>query len=517
MSISQSYQLRDYQQRLIDDVISAWGEGKRRAMLQLPTGAGKTVLFSNLAKEFTVRGEGVLVLAHREELIVQAHEKLQAVTGVPAGIIKAGTPVNPLFPIQVASIQTIIRRKNLPQASLVICDEAHHSCSQSYTKIFNEYSNSYILGVTATPARIDGQGFKYLYDALILGASVAELIKAGYLCKFRLFAAAQTIKTNGVKTTGGEFNQRALAEAVDSSLVMGDLIKTWRKHADGKKTVVFAVDVTHSKKIAEAYQEDNIPAEHLDGETPADERKAILERFRTGQTLVLTNCGIVSEGFDLPSIEAIQCVRPTRSLILWLQMIGRVLRPAAGKDHAIIIDHTQNWLCHGLPDDDREWSLEPVSLDSRRWSLECPECNHIFKPLPHEEKPFSFAWNPKKGVMIPIMRATCPNCQSVMEFERGEVGEGFCPHIVNQDESAEIEEVELEGDPVVIAELLFLKEQQVRHGYRPMWIYHRLIDQFPDIGLAELRECAKLLGYKSGWAWHKWQELQQKSAVASRF
>jgi len=510
-----TYQLRDYQQALVQQVFALWHSGKRRVMLQLPTGSGKTVLFSAIAHEFTTRGEGVLVLAHREELLTQAREKLEAVTGMPVGIIKAGYSVNPLFPVQVASVQTLIRRQHLPEAALVVCDEAHHSISRSYTAIFERYQQSYVLGVSGTPARIDGQGFKFLYDALVVGPSVAELIQSGHLCRFKLFAAQNFITTSGVRTTGGDFNQRDLAEAVNTSLVMGDLIQTWRKYASGKKTVVFAVDVAHSKAVAAAYLEAGIPAEHLDGETPTDQRKAILKRFRTGQTLVLTNCGIISEGFDVPSIEAIQCVRPTKSLILWLQMVGRALRPAPLKEHAIIIDHTQNWFFHGLPDEERFWSLEPVSLASSQWALECPECHHIFKPLPHEQKPFRMEWDAKHQEMKPVMRAICPNCEVLMEFEQGKGGDPPPPRIVTQDDSARVEEVQLEPDPLIIAELQRLKEIQESCGYKPMWIYYRLIESCPSVGLVELRECAKILGYKQGWAWFKWQELQQQPQLQS--
>lgn len=479
-------------------------------MLQLSTGAGKTILFSSIAREFTTKGEGVLVLAHREELLTQAQEKLESVTGMPVGIIKAGTSASPLFPIQVASVQSLVRRQHMPNAALVICDEAHHSCSQSYTKIFENYPDSYILGVTATPARNDGQGFKFLYDSLVLGLSTSELIEAGYLCKFKLFASPKQIKTTGVKTTAGEFNQRQLADAIDTSLVMGDLIETWKKHALGKKTVVFTIDVAHSKATAQAYIEAGIPAEHLDGETPTNERKSILERFRTGETLILTNCGIVSEGFDVPDIECVQCVRPTKSLPLWLQMVGRALRPAPGKEYAIIIDHTQNWFYHGLPDEEREWSLEPVSLESLKWALQCPECFHAFKPLPHEEKPYRQEWDAEQKRMKLIYKANCPNCGTLMEFERGTGGEPPAPRKIENNKKAQVEEINLEANQLILAELYRLKERQELYGYKPMWIYFRLIETFPNIGLIELKECAKLIGYKSGWAWFRWQELQQK-------
>lgn len=492
-TLAQHYQLRDYQQELLQKIFVQWGAGDRRLLVGLPTGAGKTVLFSTISQHFVRRGEGVLVIAHREELLLQAKEKLEAVIGQPAGLIKAGYPLNPEHPIQIASVQTLTRRDNWPDAGLVVVDEAHHSCADSYVRIFEHYSTAYILGVTATPGRSDGQGFNHLYDCLVLGQSVQELIQAGYLCQFRLFGAPKIIKTDGLKLTGGDFNPRELAEAVDASLVVGDLIKSYRKFAPNKKAVVFAVDVAHSKEVANAYCKAGIPSEHLDGETPPNERKAILERFGTGKTLVLTNCGIVSEGVDIPSIEAIQCVRPTKSLILWLQMIGRALRPTPGKDHAIIIDHTQNWFFQGLPDEEREWTLDPVSMTHQSLALECSECGHIFRPLPHEK-----------------VNAVCPNCGVVVRIDESDTDEeSLNTRVLITDESVELEEIGLELNSEIITEMLKLKAMQMTRKYKPVWVFHEIVKAYPDIGLGELRECAKLLGYKRGWAWHRWHELRQ--------
>ena len=353
-----------------------------------------------------------------------------------------------------------------------------------------------------------------MYDSLVLGSSVATLIEQGHLSRYKLFASPSAINTTGVRTTGGDFNARDLAAAVDSSLVAGDLIETWRQFADGKKTVVFAIDIVHSKAIAAAYVAAGVPAEHLDGETPSDERKAILERFRTGETLVLTNCGIVSEGFDLPSIEAIQCVRPTKSVVLWLQMVGRALRPAPGKGFALIIDHTMNWFNLGLPDEPREWSLEPTSLESEQWALECPNCSHIFKPLPHEQKPFGTKWDSNRRVMKLFMRANCPNCEVQIEFQKGTGGEPPPARIIEKDESATLELIQTEPNAEILQELHRLKEVQQRRGFRPGWIYYKLIESHPNLGLLELREVAKILGYKPSWALFKLKEIQQQPQPA---
>lgn len=489
-----TYVPRDYQRQLLATVLTHWQQGHRRIMLQLATGGGKTVLFSSLAAEFTARGEGVLVVAHRLELLLQAKEKLEAVSGVAVGIIKAGHEPDPNALIQVASIQTLCRRTQLPPAALLILDEAHHSAADSYMSLMRHYQQALTLGVTATPARSDGQGFKYLYDTLICGPSTGDLITNGHLCPYRLFAASKAVDIAGVETLGGEYNQRQLAEAVNTSLVLGDLLDTWQKYARGKKTVVFGVDVLHSKAIAAAYLATGIAAEHLDGETSLDERAAILERFRSGRTLVLSNCGIVSEGFDVPSIEAIQCVRPTKSLILWLQIVGRALRPAVGKNYAIIIDHTQNWAHHGLPDDQHNWSLEPTALKTRSFAVECPACQHFFRPLSYE---------------LAALVADCPNCGSRVQL-LDLMGKGsYTPRALEADEAVSLEEIPLDVNPFVWERLQELKSQQIERNHKPIWIFYSLRDSF-ELGYGDLRECAKILNYKPGWAWYQWQELQQR-------
>lgn len=492
-----SYELRDYQQDLTQKIFARWSAGSRRVLAQLPTGGGKTVVISAIAQQFTQRGEKVLFLAHREELLLQAKEKLEAVTDCTAGLIKAGYRAAPKHQIQIASVQSLIRRQHWFDAELVVVDEAHHSPSQTYTELLERYPNAYVLGVTATPARSDGQGFKDQYDALVLGQSVRELIDAGHLCPFKLFAAKSRIKAADIKVTAGDFNFRELAQRVNTTLTLGDVVKTWHKHAAGRRTVVFCVDVAHSTAVASAFCQAGYTAEHIDGETPAIKRRAILERFRTGETAILTNCGIVSEGLDIPGIQAVQCLRPTRSLVLYLQMVGRGLRPSTGKNCLIILDHTENWIYHGLPDEEHEWSLDPVTLGDVDRAIVCPDCQHCFRPQPHEQK---------------SRIAHCPNCGAIIQLEDESEGEAFV-RVVEHDDGAALEEIDLESHPTVVALLQNLKSWQEQHGYKPVWVYHQLVKQYPNLGLEDLRSCAKLLGYKPGWAWYRWQELQQRSSA----
>lgn len=479
--------LRDYQILLIKQLYNAWKSGCRRVLMQLPTGGGKTVIFSKVARDCLSRGKGVLVVAHRLELITQAKNKLEEASGIPCGVIKAGFPVEEHLPLQVASIQSLSRRKRYPEAGLIIIDEAHHAVSKSYTDLMEQYPNAFILGVTATPCRTDGQGFKFLFDELITGPSVSQLINNEHLSKFRIFAAASKISTKGIRKTGGDYNVSQLEAAANA--ITGEVVPTWRKYAEGKKTIIFCVSVDHSKAVVAEFIKEGITAEHLDGETPDEERKQALSRFRSGETTVLSNCGLFTEGFDLPSIEAVQVLRPTMSLILHLQILGRSLRPSPGKEHALIIDHTDNWIKHGLPDDPREWSLEPISLKPALFVQQCPKCFHGFRVLPHEQKSFREIVD-AAGKVKSLFRATCPNCLTIFEWEQGEGLEigGGKPIEKEQGEIAEVDVTLTPDHKKLIDEVVAIA---IEKNYKPGWVYNRLIEnhtaQFAKFTFGDLR------------------------------
>jgi len=372
--------LRDYQIDLIGQIETAIANGHRRIMLQLPTGAGKTRCFVELVKNhrFAPYAGGVpncLIIAHREELIKQADEELkQELKNSPhicIGIIKAGRELSPRCSIQVASIQTFNSRLNtkqwLPPAGLVIIDEAHHATAETYQRVIEHYGEAIILGVTATPIRADGKGFNDTFDILIKGPSIKELTAQQHLCPFRLFAYyIQRINLRNVSTRAGDFDIHQLADAVATSEVRADLVKTWEQYAKGKRTVVFAVNKKLSKEYTKAYCDAGYRAEHVDGDTPEDERTAILTRFKEGKTQILCNCNIVTEGFNLPEMECVQVVRPTKSLSFWLQMVGRSLRISNDKTEAIILDHTDNYERLGLPDAERNWTLDGIDRNSQK-------------------------------------------------------------------------------------------------------------------------------------------------------
>jgi len=421
VSVAPQYELRDYQHKWINDIWDSWKSGNRRVLAQLPTAAGKTVCFAHISSSFFQSNEQVLVIAHRCELINQAAEKLESIVGEPVGIIKGGSPERPRRRIQVASIQTLARRELslLPlNIGLVLFDEAHHTAASSYRKLIEHYQSAKILGVTATPQRIDGQGFQELFDDLVVGVPTDALIKHGHLSKFRLFTTNQTISTTGVLKVRGDYRAKELAVAVTSQIGVDEIYQNYLKYALNLRTVIFACSLEHSRAIAAEFRRQGIKAEHLDGETKPETRVKILEQFRTGATQVITNYEILTEGYDCPSIECVYCVRPTESSTLWLQMTGRVLRTYTLKPTAVIIDVTDNWRKHGLPDEQRQWSLEAKSLtctSSTRGLLQCPNCTHAFKPR-NDERTIVDQEFGTDGLLIFCHEAKCPSCGESVPF-----------------------------------------------------------------------------------------------------
>lgn len=350
---------RNYQIKLTNDAVELLQQGLR-TLLWLPTGSGKTIVFCAVANRFIVEAQTVLVLAHRQELITQAAAKIKAFTGLNPGIIKAGIHPSLGAPIQVASIQTVQRRLNqLDKPGLIIIDEAHHTPAKSYQSVVSLFPDTPLLGVTATPCRLDRRGLADCFDKIILGPTVKQLIEAGHLAPCRLFADPAPM-TENVAIHAGDFLGRAIATNNKVKYLSGRLVEAYQHHSPGKRCIVFAVTVAHSRAIAKRYCDAGIPAASLDATTPSVERRAILDDFRAGKLKVLCNKELFTEGFDLPELDVVQVARPTQSLSLWLQMIGRVMRPCAGKSHALIFDHTSNWRRFGPPDFDHKWSLEFV-------------------------------------------------------------------------------------------------------------------------------------------------------------
>lgn len=360
--------LRPYQQEGKRIIYDAWHPKKRnlqRVLYVMPTGTGKTTVFCAVADDAIRSGKRVLLVVHRKELVEQIADRLKLFGLKPSLILPGHRPFynNSL---QVASIQTLSRRKK-PDVDIVIVDECHHVRSKSYVKLWDIYPEAKILGVTATPCRTNGEGFDDLFDTMECLYNVKWFIDRGFLVQPKHLVCANMKELADVPTTSfGDYDQHVLERVMlNHSKTMG-AVNSWFKYARGLKTVLFAVNVKHSKEMVAQYRRAGVSAAHIDGETPRDEREKLLKRFAEGKILVLSNVEIVSEGFDVPTIECVQLLRPTKSLSLYIQQVGRCLRPVPGKEYGIVLDNAGCWLEHGPAGIDYEWSLESMKKKKKK-------------------------------------------------------------------------------------------------------------------------------------------------------
>ena len=358
--------LRPYQLDAVERVRVALRSGSRRVLIALPTGGGKTVIAAHLITQSVARGRRVLFIAHRRELIQQCYRKLleAGIEERAIGVLMAGDPRRrPGAEVQVASIDTL-RHRAKPLADLVIVDEAHRALAKSYRDVAAGYPSAVHLGLSATPYRADGQGLGDAYDDLVVVATAAELIAQGFLVEPRVFtvSASDLPDLSEVRVRRGDYDERALAAAVDKQPLVGNIVEHWQRLAGERRTVAFAVSVEHSRHIAERFRKAGVAAEHLDGATTPLERDAILRRLERGETRVVSNCGVLCEGWDQPAVKCCILARPTKSVGLYLQQAGRILRPwrdvSGDPVSAVVLDHAGCAMAHGLPHDDRELSLE---------------------------------------------------------------------------------------------------------------------------------------------------------------
>lgn len=373
-----SFQLRQYQKDIIDETRSHFRNGVRSVALQLPTGAGKTCLAAQMLNTSASKGFNSWFIVHRRELVKQTIHAFSD-TGIKKfGVVAAGFPQAKGFPIQICSIQTLMHRhQNLKRPAFMVWDEFHHLGAKTWAKIYGCYPKAYHIGLSATPRRLDGQGLGKFFDVMVQGPSMNWLIENEYLVPYKIYAPS-SINVVGIHTQMGDFKKNELAAVSDKPSITGDAIKHYVKHASGKRAVVFCVSIEHSKHVVSQFNQAGICAEHVDGETPIEQRDHAIRRFQNGEIKILSNVELFGEGFNLPSLEAVIMLRPTMSVGNYLQQCGRVLRPSAGKTHAVILDHAGNCERHGLPDEDREWSLD--GAERRRDGAAgisvkiCPKC-----------------------------------------------------------------------------------------------------------------------------------------------
>ena len=456
-----------YQEKAIADVRRAFAARHKGVCFVLPTGGGKTFIAAYIAHHARDKGSRVLFVAHRVELIEQISAALSDF-GIEHGVIARGYKET-RDSVQVAMVLTLQNRiKKTPDRyyfDLTVIDEAHHATEGTAWGAVAEHTRGRLLGLTATPCRLDGKGlgrgYGGYFDAIVEGPDCLTLIDEGKLSPFKCFVPKDAqIDTRGIKITGGDYNKRDLAERVEKSKIIGDVVKNYRARLDGAPSLAFTVSIDHAEIIADRFRNAGYRAAALSGKTPSRERAQMIADLGRGQINVLASCDVVSEGTDVPIVTGALMLRPTASLVKWLQQVGRVLRVAPGKTEAIIIDHVGNSLKpdFGFPTDPREWDLK--GKPKRQGEVTIKQCSECY-------------------CMVSVFDTVCPECGHVFgaDDEQGE-GQG----------TREIDEVEGTLDEIdPVAEARHKRERIAAARTR-----------------AELHAVARELGYKPGWVHYEW-------------
>lgn len=430
--------LRPYQQDLIDKVFKAFDEGFSAPCIVLPCGGGKSVIVAEIAKIYTLMDRQVLFLVHRKELCQQ----------IFTTFVKHG--VNMEY-CKIAMVQTVVRHLDTHlKPNLIITDENHHSLADTYRKIYDYFSDVPRIGVTATPERIDGTGLQNVNDKLILGVTAKWLVKNNYLSPYDYYAPC--IKMPKFHTRNGDFIQSEVAGFFNKNQnkIYGDVVKHYRRLADGMQAICYLPTVEFSQQTAKKFNETGIKSAHLDGTTAKSERDGIIEKFRKGEIKILCNVDIVSEGFDVPDCECVILLRPTKSLILFTQQSMRCMRYKPGK-RAIIIDHVNNIERFGFPDRDREWLLEGHPHKKQQGEQPLKICKNCF-------------------AAVPINTKECPNCGAEFEIEDSSAQKVDIKLIKITKAK---ERVKFYISPNECQNVEELAEYAKQHGYKPGWVYYQ--------------------------------------------
>lgn len=383
--------LRDYQAKGIADIRGALAAGAKAPCFVLPTGGGKTTMFGSMSHSAILKGRRVMVLAHRRELITQAANRLELFGLNPARVMPGGRPGDGRS--FVASVQTLKGRLGeIPEPDLLVVDECHHAPAGTWSAIRQAWPNATYVGFTATPIRTDGRGLRESFDAMVLGPTAKALTAQGHLVPFEVLAPSLPDLT-GVPRRGGDYDPLALAEALERKRVVGDAVRTWRAHfPHGGRAVAFCASVAHAQRVAAAFNQARIPAAVLTGEDRQEDRDATLAGLACGTVEVLCTVEVISEGFDLPALDAVIWLRATESLGFWIQGCGRAARPHGDKTRALILDHVGNTYRHWWPDEEHQWTLEGRKAKPRAEThtedgqalslLRCPHCYTMHPTAP---------------------------------------------------------------------------------------------------------------------------------------
>lgn len=454
--------LRNYQDKGVAGIRECFKNLLNSVLFVLPTGGGKTVVFTYIAQKMSLKHKRVLILVHRIELLRQTSGALSKFD-VEHGLINPQYTPNFNHAVQVASVQTVIKRLNYLSAlnwspELIIVDEAHHATAGSWRKILDHFPQAKVLGVTATPIRADGQGLGKIsggmFDEMVIGPSVQYLIDKGFLVKPRIFGPPEKLDLSSVHTQMGDYKIDELSKLVDKPKITGSAVEHYRELCPGTPAVVFCVRVEHAEHVASEFRNAGFRFYAVDGSMDDDVRKRILGGLADGTVDGVCSCDLISEGTDIPAIGCAILLRPTKSKGLYLQQVGRALRPCEGKDYAFVLDHVGNTQEHGLPYQEQDWTLEGEKKKRNQKAKEaavrvqqCLSCFSVHEPAP-----------------------VCPICGHVYEVKDSmpKQVDGKLKELTSADIVKKSKRIE-QGKSQTLEQLLKVAQER---GYKPEWANH---------------------------------------------
>lgn len=440
--------LYDYQRRIVNETRQSLARGNKGVVIVSPPGSGKSVIISEIARLTVKKGGIVLFTVHRQELINQIRNSFE----------QAGVDMTHVILLTVMKVAH--RLSILPKPSLIIVDETHHSLAKTYRKIYDYYSDVPRLGFTGTLWRMNGQGFHDIYSDIVEGPSTEWLIEHHRLAPYRYFSVKLINDDKLKKSSTGDYTAKSMDDAVGKT-IFGDVVRTYQEKTPGQKAILYAHDVEHSKQIAKSFNDAGIPAAHADAKTPTAERLKIMDDFKSGKIKILCGIDLYGEGVNVPDCSVSILLRPTESLALYLQQSMRSMRYQQGKT-ATIIDHVANYTRFGLPDDDRDWSLNDRKKKHK-----------ADNSTPIRTCEFCFA-------VIPASANICPVCgrERIIEKSQSEIEE---------DNSVELERIHGKLD--------------MKADYNSVR-YARMKPADAE-NYEDLQGIAKARHYKNGWVWYQ--------------
>jgi DNA repair protein RadD len=491
--------LRDYQTGGVSELVANMRREIKRQLFVLSTGGGKTITAAFMLDGSRARKQPAWFVVHRRELMLQTSRALTEY-GIPHGLVAAREPLRAWHEVQIVLIGSLARRmKHLPPPRLIVPDEAHHARAAGWERMFEAFPDAWVVGLTATPRRLDGRGLGKHFSAIVVGPEMRWLIDNGYLSDYRLFAPPPPEGfLDGVREVAGEYNRADLKKAIlGKPQIVGSAIDEYMHHCPHKPAIVRAVDIESSQVIAGRFAAAGLRAIHVDGEMDEAARRDAFEGFANGKYEVMCQVELASEGVDIPGIVAAIDLRPTKSLTYALQFWGRSLRPvfadgmpkgtaeqrraaiAAGpKPRAYLLDHVGNSLVHGFPDDPREWTLDDKPKSPKPAPVfTCEHCFAVFR----------------------ARQEVCPECGNLMYDPMGgrarpDEVQGRLQEISDEERALAREQKRREYE-----------EQQVKNKEK----FDKKRELRACVTLEDFIELGKKRGYKEGWAKHVWEARQR--------